>query len=88
MQACACTPRYENETPESHFLIKDILLSSPTLVPDVGNRGSRQSTGIQAIYGDPEFSVFSLYPLHFLKSKTGFPIANVGNDRFGLFSYR
>ena len=28
MQACACTPRHENETPESHFLIKDILLSS------------------------------------------------------------
>ena len=78
MQACTCTPRYENETPESHFLIKDILLSSPT-----------------SFIGDPEFSVFSLYPLHFLKSKTGFPIrspirsgTSVGNDRFGLFLYR
>ncbi len=73
----ACTPRDENGMPENRCRHKGHYLSSSTLVPDS--------------IGDPRRSMgSSVFALFFVREEnaTGFPITNVGNDRFGLFSYQ
>ena len=68
----ACTPRDEKSMPETHFCIKDLLLSSPTLVPDLF-----PVIGDPVEVKDPASSVFPLHQVHFPKSKTGFPIRSL-----------